>query len=184
MVLISRNNLSQALKDELDRLSAIGDLIGGVDTYGHLPAVNTGVSGTGLSLLPGVTQIKAHDLVIVSDASGDGHGINAIYEADTTETAGAAVTWVFVYNMETPQVHVPLRTSVLSSNVPAVVGTPPVLSEEVKAAWDANPASVEVLVNGLGETGFTLDGGRKLQLTGYTADGWTADDTVEVFAWL
>ena len=184
MVRISRNNLSAALKTELDRLSTIGDVIGGVDAYDHLPATNTAVSGTGVSLLPSVTRIKEHDLVIVADASGDSHGLNAIYEADTTGTAGANVTWVFIYNMETPQVHVPVRTSVLTSNVPAVVGTPPALSEAVKAAWDANPASVEVLINGLGETGFTVDSNRKLQLTGYTADGWTAEDTVEVVAWL
>ena len=184
MVRISRNNLSAALKGELDRLSTIGDVIGGVDVYDHLPATNTAVSGTGVSLLPSVTRIKAHDLVIVSDATDDSNGLNAIYEADTTATAGAGVTWTFIYNMETPQVHVPVRTGVLTSNVPAVVGTPPALSTAVKAAWDANPASVEVLINGLSETGFTLSSDRQLQLTGYTADGWTAEDTVEVFAWL
>jgi hypothetical protein len=184
MVRISRNNLSEALKGELDRLSTIGDVIGGVDFYGNMPANNLNISGGGLSLLPSVSQIKKHDLIIVADATEDSHGLNAIYEADTAETAGDDVAWVFVYNMETPQVYVPVRTSVLTSNVPAVVGTPPVLSTTVKAAWDANPASVEVLINGLSETGFTIDSSRKLQLTGYTVDGWTSADTVEVFAWL
>ena len=174
----------ERVNEEGETVSAIGDLIGGVDTYGHLPAVNTGVSGAGLSLLPSVKQIRAFDLVVVSDASGDGHGINAVYEADTASMAGDGVTWVFLYNTATPKIQVQARTGVLSSSVREVAGDPPALSEEVKAAWDANPASVEVRINGLGETGFTIDGGRKLQLTGYTADGWTADDTVEVFAWL
>jgi hypothetical protein len=74
------------------------------------------------------------------------------------------------------------RRSALSSNVPAVVNTPPVVSDACYAAYTESPSLVEVYVNGLLETGFTIDTTAKtLTLTGYTDTGWTADDTVEVF---
>jgi hypothetical protein len=184
MVKVSRNNLSPALQAELDRLATLGDLIGGCDTFEHLPTTNDVISGAGLTFIASLTEIDDHDLVMVADASGDSHGINAIYEASTTTTGGAAVTWTFVYNMNVPVVNVPVRTSVLSSDIATAVATPPAVAVAVKNAWTANPLSVEVYVNGLNEPDFTIDTNSKLQLTGYTADGWTIDDSLEVYAWL
>jgi hypothetical protein len=181
MVRISRNNLSNELKTELDRLSTIGDLVGGVDTYEHLPTENDEFTGTGVSLISSLTQIKAHDLVIVSDATGDGKGRNAVYEADTSNTEGDGVTWSFVMNMIVP---LPKRTTVLSTTVPAVVGsTPPTVTDEVKTSWTNDPQSVEVFVNGLYEPAFTINNNKKLVLTNYPTTGWTDNDIVEVFIW-
>lgn len=165
---ISKMQLNQELRDELARLGTIGDLIGGIDTFAALPTVNN-AGFTGLVK----TQIQNHDLLLVADASADGHGMDAIYEAATTSTAGGAVSWTFVINFKQKNWH-----AELSSNVPAVVGTPPTVSDACYAAYTTSAANVRVLVNGLEETGFTISAAKVLTLTGYTADGWTSGDTV------
>jgi hypothetical protein len=182
MIRISRNNLSPELQIELSRLSTIGDLIGGAATFADLPTENDDFLGAGLSIIDDVTQIKSHDLIIVSDALADGHGRNAIYEASTADATGEDVTWSYVMNMVVP---IPKRTSVLSTNVPAVIGgTADVIADDVYAIWNSDHKTVEVFVNGLYETGFTIDETtKKLSLTGYPTDGWTAADVVEVFVW-
>jgi hypothetical protein len=182
MIRISRNNLSPELKAELSRLSRIGDLIGGASTFADLPTENDALTGAGLSIIDEVIQIKSHDIIVVADALADGHGRNAIYEASTTTTAGDAVTWAYVTNMEFP---IPKRTLVLSTNVPAVIGgTVDVIADDVYAIWNSDHKAVEVFVNGLYETGFIIDENtKKLSLTGYPTDGWTAEDIVEVFVW-
>jgi hypothetical protein len=180
MVHISKNNLSPELRNELERLSKIGDLIGGVDIYDHLPTVNDDF-GTGTSIIADVTQIKSHDLVIVSDATSVSKGKNAVFEAATTAEEGAAVTWSFVMNMIVP---LPKRVSVLVTDVPTVTGgNPPVLSSEIKSIWSGDPQAVEVFVNGLYESGFSINGDSELILTGYPTNGWTSQDIVEVFVW-
>jgi hypothetical protein len=181
MVRISRNNLSEELKTELNRLGSIGDLIGGCAAYANLPTTNTDVTGNGLTIIGTTTQIKSHDLIIVSDATGANKGRNAIFEAATSDTAGGAVTWTYVMNMVVP---IPIRNNVLKSNVVTVLGSGnPALTTGTYSIWNANRAMVEVYINGLSETGFTITTAEKLQLTGYTASGWTTSDVVEVFAW-
>jgi hypothetical protein len=181
---ITENNLGSSLRTKINRTGMLSDAIGGVDTFEHLPETNDVVLGTGITFIPDLTQIGNHDLVIVADANGDSHGTNAIYKASTTNTAGAVVTWTFMAGLSEPAIPIPAPVSALSSNMPAVLGTPPALAQNVKDAWDANNLSVEVYINGLREMGFTIDSDKKLQLTGYTMDGWTASDIVEVIAWL
>jgi hypothetical protein len=180
MVRISKNNLSLELQRELDRLSTIGDLIGGVNTFENLPATNTGVTGSGLSIIPTVTKIKTHDLIIVTDARGDNKGSNAIFEAVTTGGDGDAVTWTFVMNMSIPTLK---RVLVSSSNVPDVLDGEVTVGEDVKNIYDTDEDRLELYVNGLFESGFTIDDNNTLELTGYTTTGWTADDTVKFYAW-
>jgi hypothetical protein len=179
MVRISKNNLSVELQNELKRLSTIGDLIGGVDTFSNLPTENDEF-GEGASIIASVTKIKSHDLVIVSDATADGHGLNAIYEASTSETEGDEVSWTYVMNMEVP---LPKRVASLSTTVQNALDGSVAVDGDVKAIWDADPQAVEVFVNGLYETGFTFDSSNKLVLTNYPAEGWTEADTVEIFVW-
>jgi hypothetical protein len=179
MVRISKNNLSIPLQNELKRLSTIGDLIGGVDTFSHLPTENDDF-GEGASIIASVTKIKSHDLVIVSDATEDSRGLNAIYEASTSETEGDDVTWSYVMNMVVP---IPKRVASLSTTVQNVLDGNVTVDDDVKNIWDSDPQAVEVFVNGLYETGFTFDSSKKLVLTNYPTEGWTNADTVEIFIW-
>jgi len=73
----------------------------------------------------------------------------------------------------------------LTSNVPAVLYNPPVLSQTVADAYVNNSLSVEVYINGLRETAFSINQQTCVfQLIGYNPPGWTADDIVEVIAWI
>jgi len=73
----------------------------------------------------------------------------------------------------------------LISNVPAVLYNPPLLSQTVADAYANNSLSVEVYINGLRETAFSINQTTCVfQLNGYNPPGWTADDIVEVIAWI
>jgi hypothetical protein len=78
----------------------------------------------------------------------------------------------------------PKRVSVLTSDVLTVTGeTPPTVSGEIKNIWGEDPRALEVFVNGLYESGFSINGDNELVLSGYPTSGWTSQDTVEVFVW-
>jgi hypothetical protein len=183
MIRLSKNNLSDELKNELNRLSTIGDLIGGVDKYENLPTTNTDISGTGISIIGTVSKIKSHDIIIVSDATSVNKGRNAMYEAaSASDEDAAALTWTFVMNMIVP---LPKRHLALTTNVPAIMGSSgtPTVTNEVKTIWTNDHLDVEVYVNGLHEAGFEINSDNEIVLIGYPSTGWTGADTVEVYYW-
>jgi hypothetical protein len=201
MVRISRNNLSFELIAELERISTIGDVIGSVDTYAHLPQKNNkfvdenNLPLPGLNLVSTVTQIMPHDLIVVNDASEqtDGENLNAIYEAGTTKTAGDDIVWTFLYSIHVPtppEVHVPIRTKGLAADFTMDMYTATVKPEVTGTCYTAatnNRLSVEVYINGLNEPNWTIQnvsGKYVLTLTGYPYTGWTSDDSLEVYAWV
>jgi hypothetical protein len=120
--------------------------------------------------------------VVVDDASADSHGTNAMYEATTTKTAGAAVTWAYLAKFATPGgAAQKTRKLYLATNVSAVISSAPVVSDAVYAAYTENAAMVEVYVNGMQEKDFTINSSKEFSLTGYTADGWTSADAVDIY---
>jgi hypothetical protein len=175
MVKINKNFMPSAWTDELERLGSIGDLIGGIDTFAGLPTVNNaGFSG----LVK--TQIEAHDLLVVRDASADNHGKNALYEASTTATAGDALSWTFLVNFDlTFPAPKEWRTDI-TTDVPTAIATPQTVGDAAYAAYMENPLNVQVYVGPVREFDFAIDSSKKLTLSNYTADGWTAEDTVRV----
>jgi hypothetical protein len=171
--------LPDAVIKAISKLNVIGDLIGSVEAFSNLPSVNNaGLTGLVTS------QIGNHDLIIVEDASADNHGNNAIYEATTTDIAGASVTWTYLAAFETTVGGGKSWTKAASTTADVVLGEDGyVCSDAIIAAYTANASYVRIEVNGLNEPGFTIDTSstKKLTLTGYSASDWTSADTVVIY---